>query len=581
MKRLNKVFILLTVMALCACKPKPQAQTTGPGENPKNPRESSACPANPEFPGAVTKIPAAPDEKPVPGDWLVRRLPDEPPTLNPILVTDVPATIVNYLIMETMLDMDLATGDLTPMLAESYEISPDKLEFTFHLRKDVKWHDGKPFNADDVIYSFQRTMDPKVDSASLRIYFVDCTEAKKIDDYTVRFRWKQPYFKALESLGQNLYLVPKHILNDGTDFNKHPFGRKPVGTGPYKLVSWETGKRMELVKNKDYWGKPGNLDRIIFKMITDENVALQVFNQGELDTVGLTPTQWLKQTNNPQFLQRATKLYYDYPQFMYIGWNLRRPPFDDRKVRTAMTLMLDRDTILKNIFFCLGKVVSGPDDINSPYYDQSIKPLPYDPEKAKKLLDEAGWADHNGDGIRDKDGKDFKFELLIPAGSQDYEKIATIYKEDLEKKAGIKMEIRKLDWATFLKNIQEWSFDASMLGWALDPNPDHYQLWHSSVADVKGSSNHVGYKNPGVDKLIEQARAEFDKQKRISIHHQIHRILAEDQPYTFLFNHKELAAMDKRFRNVIPYPIRPTFRFVEWFTPEPLQKFKEDQPKGK
>ena len=578
MKRLNKVFILLTVLALGSCKPKPQA--TGPGTTPKNPQERSACPENPQFPGAVTKILAAPNEKPVPGDWLVRRLPDEPATLNPITATDDYAMMIDYLIIESMLDMDLNTGDLVPMLAERYEISADKTEFTFYLRKDVKWHDGKPFNADDVIYSFQKIMNPKVDSAPLRVYYVDCTEAKKIDDYTVRFRWKQPYFKALEVLGQ-MYLVPKHVLNDGTDFNKHPFGRKPIGTGPYKFVSWETGKRMELVKNKDYWGKPANFDKIIFKIITDENVSLQVFNQGELDMVGLTPTQWLKQTNNPQFLQRATKLYFDYPQFGYIGWNMRRAPFNDKKVRTAMTMMLDRETILKNIYYCLGRVVSGPDYINTPFYDQSIKPLPYDPEKAKKLLDQAGWTDHNGDGIRDKDGKDFKFEFLIPAGSEDTEKIATIFKEDLEKKAGIKMEIRKLDWAVFLKNIQDWSFDACILGWGLDANPDHYQLWHSSMADVKGSSNHVGYKNPEVDKLIEQARAEFDKQKRIQIHHQIHRILAEDQPYTFLFNHKELAAVDKRFRNVIPYPIRPIFRYVEWFTPEPLQKFKEDKPKDK
>lgn len=580
MNRPNIIFILLIVVLIASCKPKPQAQDAGTGQ-PEKPGPASACPENPQFPGAVDKILAAPNEKPASGDWLVRRLVAEPATLNPITASDDYANMITYLVSDFLLDIDLTTGELSPMLAERYEISADKLEYTFYLRKDVKWHDGAPFTADDVIYSFQRIMDPKVDSAPLRIYFIDCTEAKKIDDYTVRFRWKRPYFKVLEVLGQNLYLVPKHILNDGADFNKHPFGRKPIGTGPYKFVSWETGKRMELVKNKDYWGKPANFNRIIFKLITDENVSLQVFNQGELDMVGLTPTQWLKQTGSPQFLERATKLYYDYPQFGYIGWNMRRPPFDDKQVRTAMTLLLDRQTILKNIYYCLGTVVSGPDYINTPFYDQSVKPLPYDPEKALKLLDQAGWTDHNGDGIRDKDGKEFKFEFLIPASNENTEKIATIYKEDLEKKAGIKMEIRRLDWAVFLKNVQDWSFDACLLGWALDPDPDHYQIWHSSMADVKGSSNHVGYKNPEVDRLIEQAREEFDKQKRIQIIHQIHRILADEQPYTFLFNSKQLAAVDKRFRNVVPFPNRPIFKFTEWFTPEPLQKFKDDQPRDK
>ena len=143
--------------------------------------------------------------------------------------------------MDTLLDMDLATQELIPLMAEKWEVSDDKLTFTFHLRHDVKWHDGKPFTADDVIYSFNKVMDPKVDAAPLRIYYIDCAEAKKIDDYTVRFRWKQPYFKALEELG-GLPIVPKHIMDDGTDFNKHPYGRNPIGTGAYKFVKWETGK---------------------------------------------------------------------------------------------------------------------------------------------------------------------------------------------------------------------------------------------------------------------------------------------------------------------------------------------------
>jgi len=546
---------------------------TKPGPQKEEKAEPGVCSQELNFPGAVEKVLPEKNQEPAFGDWLVRRLSAEPATLNPITATDVYSEMVFSLVMETLLEMDLATQELVPLLAERYEISPDKLVFTFYLRKNVFWQDGKPFNADDVIYSFERIMDPKVDSAHLRVYYLDCVEAKKLDDYTVRFRWRVPYFKSLEMLG-GLPIVPKHILDDGTDFNAHPFGRALIGTGPYQMVSWETGKRIELVRNKDYWGKPGYFERIIFKIITDDNVSLQVFNQGGIDLVGLTPIQWLKQTNYSGFLKRANKIAYDYPQFGYIGWNLRRPPFDDKKVRKAMTMLLNRDAILKNIYFCLGKVVSGPVYINTPYYDHSIQPLAYDPAQAKQLLTEAGWIDQNQDGIREKQGKDFRFELLIPAGNENAEKLATIFKEDL-KKAGIEMSIRMLEWSVFLKNLNEWKFDACMLGWAMDANTDLYQIWHSSLADIKASSNHIGYKNPEVDRLIEQARKEFDKEKRVQMYHQIHRIIAEDQPYTFLFTNKALIAIDKRIKNVIPYPIRPSFKFTDWFVPIELQKYSE------
>ncbi len=564
---MKKAFWLFLSLLLTFACTSPQKQTSSQPEK----TENNYCPEKLEFPGAMEKVLPAPGEKPASGDWLIRRLPAEPGTLNPITATDVYAGAVDGLIMETLLDMDLKTQELIPLLAQSWEVSEDKLTFTFHLRKDVRWHDGKPFSADDVIYSFQKIIDPKVDSAHLRLYYIDCIEAKKLDDYTVRFRWKKPYFKALEMLG-GMPIVPKHILDDGTDFNKHPFARHPIGTGPYKFLKWETGKRIELVKNPDYWGKPAYFDKIIFKIVTDNTVALQVFKQGELDIIGLTPIQWLKQTNTKNFLRRANKIYYDYPSYSYIGWNLRREPFNERKVRWAMTMLLNRQSILKNIYYCLGRVVSGPFYINTPYYDPSIKPIPYDPEQAKELLKQAGWIDRDQDGILDKNGKPFRFELLISAGSEYAEKIATIYKEDL-KKAGIEMEIRRLEWSVFLQHIQEWKFDACMLGWALDANPDPYQLWHSSMADIKGSSNHIGYKNPEVDRLIEQAREEFDKEKRIQLLHQIHKIIHQDQPYTFLFNSKALVAVDKRIRNIIPYPIRPIFKYTEWFVPEPLQKY--------
>ncbi len=542
--------------------PKKQAQ----------PERQDLC-ENVDMGQAKISAPMQPGEKPVDGDILVKRLRAEPGTLNPLIATDAFSGQVNMFIYDSLVDRDMETMEFRPWLAKSWEVSEDKLSFTFHLRDDVKWHDGEPFTADDVIYSFRAMMDPAVDAASLRLYYVSCESVEKIDDYTVRFTWKEPYFLAFEWSG-GLTILPKHILDDGTDFNKHPYGRHPIGTGPYKFVEWKTGTSVKLIKNENYWREGLHFNEIHFKIITDDNVGLQALKQGQIDLFDhLKPMQWIKQTNSRDFMQKFNKLYYDYPSYRYIGWNMRHKPFDDKNVRLAMTKLLNRDAIIKNIMHCLAKPISGSSYINTIFYDQSIKPWPYDPEGAKELLTQAGFADHDSDGWLDRDGKPFAFEFLIPADITDYEQIATIFQEDL-KKAGIQMSIRKLEWAVFLQNIHEWKFNACMLGWALGASQDPYQLWHSTQADQQNSSNHVGFKNEEVDKLIELGRKEFDDKKRALLYHRVHRILHEEQPYTFLFIPKELTAVDKRFHNVIPYAVRPIFDYSEWFVPLELQKYK-------
>jgi len=562
---LVRPFLLLLLLAIgfLSCTRRPESPAPAGAE--------PGC-GQVDFRPAVNSLPAPAGEKPEDGDWLIYRFEAEPATLNPLIATDNYEQIINSFMQETLLDQDIGTQEFKPKLAERWEVSEDKLTFTFWLRHDVKWHDRVPLTAKDVVYSFQRILDPKVDAAPLRTYYTDCESVTALDDYTVQFRWKKPYFKALEFSG-GMYIVPKHILDNGADFNSHPFGRRPIFTGPYRFKEWKTGQEIVIERNPDYWGTQPHLDRIVFKIIIDDTVALQVFKQGGIDFLErLTAIQWKEQTNSPSFLTHAHKLYYDYPYFNYIGWNLRQPPFDDRRVRLAMTLALNREAILKTVHSCMGSVISGNSYVKTPYYDQTIKPWPYDPERAKQLLDQAGWSDHDQDGWRDRDGKPFRFEFLYSSGSTTAEMIATIFKEDL-KKIGVDMTIRQLEWAVFLENIQEWKFDACTLAWALDANPDFYQLWDSSQADIKGSSNHVGFKNAEVDKLIELNRREFDKPKRIEYARQVHRILHQEQPYTFLFAPKWLSVMDKRFHNVLTYPLRPCFKFEDWYVPKELQKY--------
>ena len=506
---------------------------------------------------------------PVEGDWLIYHLGAEPGTLNPITATDAYEGIVNGgNVYETLIKRDNDTLELKPLLAESWTISEDKLTYTFKIKKGVKWHDGVPFTTADVVFSYKTIMDPKVDAPQLRSYYQEIKDVTAIDDYTVRFTYARPYFLALEFCG-GIPIVPKHIFENG-DFNTNPAGRKPVGTGPFKFVKWTTGSEIVLEKNKDYWGEKPHLNKIIFRIITDPSVALQVLKRQELDVASLTPIQWERQTSSPDFEKHFDKFSYYAPNYSYIGWNSAKPYFSDKRVRMAMTYLVNRDLILDKIMFDLGAVVTNPFYINSPEYDKDIKPIPYDPEEAKKLLDEAGWIDHDGDGIRDKDGVKFAFEFLIPNESETGEKIATILKEELDR-VGIAMDIRKTEWAVFTMRLNERKFDAVTLAWSMGVESDPYQIWSST--QIEKGSNFVGFKNAEADKLIEEARQEFDKKKRIELYRKFSEIVNDEQPYTFLFCREATIAVNKRFANVIVHPlgIDP----VEWYVPLPLQKYAE------
>ncbi len=504
------------------------------------------------------------------GDWRITQLSAEPSTLNPITSTDVYAGNIDGYIYESLLKRDEKSRELVPVLAEKWEISANHLMYTFHLKKNIKWSDGHEFTARDILFSFDRIRDPKVDAAHLRGYYQDIEKVEALDGYTVRFHYRIPYFLALEFCG-GIPIVPAHLFKEGEEFNQHPIGRKPVGTGPYKLLHWETGKEIALVRNEDYWGEKPAIDRIVYKVITDQSVGLQVMKQGGLDEMDLRPIQWEKQTQNKRFEENFRKLSYYNPSYSYIGWNAQRPVFSDKRVRRAMTMLVDRELILKKILFGLGTIITGPFYVNSPEYDKNIKPYPYDPKAALELLKSAGWDYRPGEDVLQKDGKPFEFEFLLSAGSKFGEQLATMLQENL-KEIGITMSIRKLEWAVFIQRIEEHSFDACTMGWSLGWESDPYQIWHSSQAVDKGS-NFVGFKNAEADKLIEEARKEFDPDKRREMYYRFQEIVHDEQPYTFLFTNKALVAVSRRFHNVEVYPLglAPLY----WWVPKEAQKYND------
>lgn len=484
----------------------------------------------------------------------------EPPSLDPLGDIGFSGHVIVDNIYEPLIMVDPETLKITGILAESWEISENNLEFTFHLRKGLKWSDGVPFTADDVLFTFDSVRDLKKRMwEAIRSSFVDLAKYEKVDDYTFKTYWKKPYFASLES--HDIYIIPKHVFSVG-DYNLHPSKRKPIGIGPYLFLSWETGSRVTLVRNPNYWGKKPYIEKLSYIFISDSNVELATFKKGQIDFIGTTPDQFA--LNKDKLLKYEANRYLTYPiaAYSYIAWNMRKPLFADKRTRRALTHLIPREKIRQTVYHNQAEIVTGPFLPESDATDKTIKPIPYDPEMAKQLLAEAGFFDKNGDGILEKGGKPFSFDLLIPSGGADTLTIPTIIKESFDK-VGIAMNIRQLEWATFLQYINEYKFDSCSLAWRLNSIEDPYQLWHSSQS--KDGSNYPGFKNKEVDDLITQARVEFDNIKRNELLRKIHRIIDEEQPYTFLFRNYANVFYKKRVQNLKSLPYKTVWWPRDWW----------------
>lgn len=481
---------------------------------------------------------------------LVWHLQAEPDLINPILSTDAYASRIEGFVFDTLIDRDPKTLKFRAKIAESWSWSSDRLSLIFTLKKTVTFHDGVPLTADDVVFSFERIQDPKVNSPHLRSYYDRVLKVEAIDTYTVRFVFKEPYFMALNIAG-GIPILPRHLYSqDAETFNSSPINRAPVGSGPYRFQKWDTGKKITLTKNDAYYGAHPAISKIEFRIIPESSVALMVLKKGLLDLMTVRPIQWLRETQSPRFTTQYNKYQYYTPGYRFLAWNARRPQFNDARVRKAMTHFVNRQALIDKLEFGLGKMTSGPFFVLSPDYDASILPWPYDPVRGKALLEEAGWRDHDRDGILDKDGVPFRFTLLLKSGATFESRAATILKEDLAK-AGIDLSIETMEWAVYLDRINKREFDAVMLGWSMGYDSDPYQVWHSSQAE--SGSNFVGFSNREADRLIEASRREFDDEKRQMIFHELHRIIHDEAPYTFMYCSPALLVLHNRFQNVNVY----------------------------
>lgn len=482
---------------------------------------------------------------------------------------------------------------------------------TLFLRDDVKWSDGAPFTTKDIEFAFAAINNTAVDGDSLRIYYSDVVECIALTPHRVRMRYRQQYFKSFEFIaglgaftppfhtfaklvqdkfGRELTLekltpeqeveqkkVSAHGAEFGKFFNTDPtYNLAPLGTGPYTLAKWEKGDRVELNRNLNYWlpERAAYLDKIIVKFIPESVTAMQALKAGEIDFFyTMTPEQYFEDLKGPPdwFKGKYVKASWFTPMFYYFGWNMLKPEFQDRRVRIALGMLFDKEQFVKEKLFNEAAIVSGTQYYFGPGYDHDVEPLGYDPEAAHDLLSEAGWVDTDNDGLLDKDGKPMKFTLPVAQGNPVVFQAVQLFQKSA-RSAGIEIDIRPLEWASFIDKLKAKDYDICMLRWAMPIESDPYQIWHSSGAGKESrGSNHVSFANAQADDLIETLRLTLDDKRRQQVNFALHRVLDREQPYNFLCCPKDFGVYHQRFRGVKWYRIRPGFDLTEWYVPKDEQ----------
>ncbi len=481
--------------------------------------------------------------------------------LNPIIANDSASGAINDQVFSGLVkyDKDIKlVGDL----AERWDVSPDGRTITFHLRKGVLWHDEAPFTADDCLFTYQRLMDPKV-ATPYGSSYMDVAKAEAVDKHTFRVTYKEPFSPALESWSMGV--IPKHLL-EGKDINTDGFNRKPVGTGPYRLKEWIAGQKLVLEANERYFEGRPNIGQYLYRIIPDSSTMFQELLSGGVDMMGLNPLQYLRKSETRRIRENYRKFRYPANAFTYMGYNLKSPLFADKKVRQALAYAIDRQSIIDGVLMGIGQPCTGPFSYVSWAYNPKVKPYPYDPDRAKRMLEEAGWKDVNGDGILKKDGRPFHFTILTNQGNGERIHASEIIQQNF-KKVGIDAKIRVMEWQAFLEQIDKHSFDAIILGWSMNRDPDLYDIWHSSKTG-KGEYNFIGYNNPEVDRLLVQGRRVFSVEERKKIYYRIHEILADEQPYAFLYVPDATPIVHKRFKGIEPAPLGIMYNFNQWYVPK-------------
>jgi peptide/nickel transport system substrate-binding protein len=503
------------------------------------------------------------------GGTLMDAMSAEPSGLIAMLAGESAASSVAANIFNSLLKYD-KNLELTGELAESWQISDDQKTITFKLKPHLKWADGAPLTSADVLFTWKVITDDKTRTPYGADYKL-VKHAEAPDPLTFIVTYEQPYAPALDSWA-GMQILPEHLLK-GQDINTTAFARKPVGSHYYQLGDWKHGERISLIRNPNATQGQPRIDRLVSRFIPDPAAQFLELMADNIDLMNLNTIQYARILPARKELSSRVALYKELGNsYTYLGFNLKRKPFDDKRVRQAINYAIDKQELIDGVLLGLGEPVASPYKPGTRWSNPRLRPYPHDIEKAKQLLKQAGFEDSDGDGILDKDGQPFRFEILTNQ-NPDRVKSATFIQRQL-KQLGIDASIRQLEWASFIgRYIKTGDFQAVVLGWSLGVEPDQFNIWHSSQ-QAPGQFNFIGYNNPKVDRLLERGRLELDPDKRMKIYHEFAEVLLEDSPIVYLFAGYGLPAIHKRVRG-IDNPAPPAgigHNSYEWYIPAPLRR---------
>lgn len=447
---------------------------------------------------------------------------------------------------------EIQSKQLAEMAAQLLPATTHNPVIEFYLRPGVQFHDGHAVTAEDVAFTYRAIINPKNISPRVPDY-EPVQNVEVLDPLTVRIVYKRLYSPALGTWAMGI--LPAHLLNDTAlraeaetkgmapekfTMRDSKYIRNPIGSGPFVFKEWKSDRYIRLTHFKNYWEGAPNYREYIMRIIPDSLTQEMEFYAGTIDDYSVLPHQAARLSQDERFQHFSGTAF----GYTYIGYNMRRPPFDDRRVRRALGMAIDTRKIIDYVLYGQGEQITGPFPKQTDYYDQQIAPLPYDPEKAKALLAEAGWLPGK-DGYLQKDGRRLAFTLITNNGNPLRKAILAIA-QDAWKKIGIQVETDLLEWSVFIqKRVNQLDFDAVVLGWSMGIDPDLYQIWHSSQSG-KFHLNFVGFKNKAADDLIIKIRREYDHTQLVNYCHRLHAIIANEQPYTFLYVGRWSALLDRR-----------------------------------
>ena len=494
-----------------------------------------------------------------------------PATLDPVTNNDMIALRVTELIFNGLVGID-EKQEIVPELAERWDISEDGRSYTFYLRKDVLWHpkegeDPVPFTADDVVFTYNIMMHPEtITPLKVRYEFIE--SVNRADDYTVTFKLKRPILNALAKF--SFKIIPKHGPQNPEYLTREdPFVQHPIGTGPYMLKNITADREVILIANQQYFKGRPHIDKFVTRPFADQNIMGQALMFNAIDMIVLVNHRDIPQIQGDK---RFVLQPYNALSYSFFGFNTRNPLLTDKRVRKAVTYAINRKEMLDSFFQGQGTIISGPFAPGSWAYNLDVEPLPYDPDKALALLGEAGFT-RGEDGIMAKDGRRLDLVLKVPIAkeSEAVKRVVLAFKNYLSK-VGVSVQPEFQEWMAWKEDVfLKHDFDIIYASWVFDDSADISTLFLS--AEIGPWKNNFGaFSSPEVDSLIVESKLTLDHEKRRTINRKLHEIIAEENPYSFLWTLTNYAAYNKKLRRVAIHPYK-YFSFADdWYIPESEQR---------